>query len=111
MTAFAPGLALCLRNMTALDAAGLHAISVLARRLRESGRTLLLCGARDQPQALIAESFPADDGAGKTFCPTWMPRSPGQKPNVPPATGHRSGSGQRKGYEDFAALAAISPKT
>ena len=29
---------------------------MLAKRLRDSGRTLLLCGARDQPQALIAES-------------------------------------------------------
>ena len=42
--------------MTALDATGLHAIAVLAKRLRESGRTLLLCGARDQPHTLISES-------------------------------------------------------
>lgn len=60
LDAFPPVLALRLRNMTALDATGLHAIAVLARRLRESGRTLLLCGARDQPQALIAESPLAD---------------------------------------------------
>jgi SulP family sulfate permease len=56
LSSFPPVLALRLRNMTALDATGLHAIAVLAKRLRESGRTLLLCGARDQPQALIAES-------------------------------------------------------
>ena len=45
-----------LRNMTALDATGLHAIEKLASRLRGSGRTLLLCGARDQPAKLIEGS-------------------------------------------------------
>ena len=45
-----------LRNMTALDATGLHALTVLAKRLRESGRTLILCGARDQPGRLLAQS-------------------------------------------------------
>jgi sulfate permease, SulP family len=42
-----------LRNMTALDATGLHALEVFAQRLRKSGRTLLLCGARDQPAELL----------------------------------------------------------
>lgn len=42
-----------LRNMTALDATGLHALEVLAKRLRKSGRTLLLCGARHQPAELL----------------------------------------------------------
>jgi sulfate permease, SulP family len=42
-----------LRNMTALDATGLHALEVFAKRLRKSGRTLLLCGARDQPAQLL----------------------------------------------------------
>jgi sulfate permease, SulP family len=42
-----------LRNMTALDATGLHALEVFANRLRKSGRTLLLCGARDQPAQLL----------------------------------------------------------
>jgi SulP family sulfate permease len=42
-----------LRNMTALDATGLHALEVFAQRLRKSGRTLLLCGARDQPAQLL----------------------------------------------------------
>jgi SulP family sulfate permease len=45
-----------LRNMTALDATGLHALTVLARRLRDSGRILILCGARDQPAKLLAQS-------------------------------------------------------
>jgi SulP family sulfate permease len=45
-----------LRNMTALDATGLHAIEVFANRLRKSGRTLLLCGARDQPAQLLQKA-------------------------------------------------------
>ena len=45
-----------LRNMTALDATGLHAIEQLARRLHVSGRTLLLCGAREQPARFLAHA-------------------------------------------------------
>jgi SulP family sulfate permease len=45
-----------LRNMTALDATGLHALEELSRRLRQSGRTLILCGARRQPAALLARA-------------------------------------------------------
>jgi SulP family sulfate permease len=56
LTPFAPIVVLRLRNMTALDATGLHAIESLADRLRESGRTLLICGARDQPASLIERS-------------------------------------------------------
>lgn len=42
-----------LRNMTAIDATGVHALEEFSKRLRKSGRTLLLCGARDQPTALL----------------------------------------------------------
>lgn len=42
-----------LRNMTALDATGIKALEEVADRLRASGRTLLLCGAREQPAALM----------------------------------------------------------
>ena len=42
-----------LRNMTAIDATGMKALEELADRLRRSGRTLLLCGAREQPAALM----------------------------------------------------------
>jgi SulP family sulfate permease len=45
-----------LRNMTALDATGLHALETFADRLHKSGRTLLLCGAREQPAELLAGS-------------------------------------------------------
>lgn len=42
-----------LRNMTALDATGIHAITHLAQLLRESGRVMLLCGMRPQPLELM----------------------------------------------------------
>ena len=45
-----------LRNMTALDATGLHALEVFAERMRKTGRTLLLCGARDQPAELLSQA-------------------------------------------------------
>jgi SulP family sulfate permease len=45
-----------LRNMTAIDATGLHAWEVFAKRLRRTGRRLLLCGARDQPAELLARA-------------------------------------------------------
>jgi SulP family sulfate permease len=38
-----------LRNMTAIDGTGLHALEHFADVLHDSGRTLLLCGMRDQP--------------------------------------------------------------
>jgi SulP family sulfate permease len=56
LTAFAPVVIVRLRNMTALDATGLHAIENLNERLRKSGRTLLLCGAREQPLRLLAQN-------------------------------------------------------
>lgn len=42
-----------LRNMTAIDATGLHALEDLADRLRTSGRTLVICGMREQPAKLF----------------------------------------------------------
>jgi len=45
-----------LRNMTALDATGLRAFEELAQALQESGRSLVLCGARHQPAGLIARA-------------------------------------------------------
>jgi SulP family sulfate permease len=42
-----------LRNMNAIDATGIKALEEVADRVRESGRTLLLCGAREQPAALM----------------------------------------------------------
>jgi SulP family sulfate permease len=56
LTAFAPIVILRLRNMTAIDATGLHALEGLSDRLTQSGRTLVLCGARDQPAAFLAQA-------------------------------------------------------
>jgi len=56
LTHYAPIVVLRLRNMTAIDATGLHALEMFSDRLRKSGRTLLLCGARNQPSELIARA-------------------------------------------------------
>jgi SulP family sulfate permease len=56
LNAFPAVVILRLRNMTALDATGLHALETFAERLHKSGRTLLLCGAREQPAELLAAS-------------------------------------------------------
>jgi sulfate permease, SulP family len=56
LSAFAPIVILRLRNMTAIDATGLHALERFSDRLKRSGRTLLLCGARDQPAAFLDQA-------------------------------------------------------
>ena len=48
-----PIVVLRLRNLTAIDATGLHALEQLADRLKRSGRTLLLCGAPTQPRRFL----------------------------------------------------------
>jgi SulP family sulfate permease len=56
MHALPPVVILRLRNMTALDATGLFAIEEVARALQATGRTLILCGAREQPAKLLHEA-------------------------------------------------------
>jgi SulP family sulfate permease len=51
-----PVIILRLRNMTALDATGLFALEEIARQLHHSKRTLILCGAREQPATLIHQA-------------------------------------------------------
>ena len=51
-----PMVILRLRNMTALDATGLFAIEEIARQLQASKRTLILCGAREQPSRLMHQA-------------------------------------------------------
>jgi sulfate permease, SulP family len=51
-----PVLILRLRNMTAIDATGLQALEDLADKLHASGRTLILCGARQQPAKLMHQA-------------------------------------------------------
>src|SRR6267154_944210 len=45
-----------LRNMTAIDATGLYALEEVARELHATKRTLILCGAREQPAQLIRQA-------------------------------------------------------
>ncbi len=45
-----------LRNMTAIDATGLFALEEIAKQLHATKRTLILCGAREQPAQLIHQA-------------------------------------------------------
>ncbi|MGE0813835.1 MAG: SulP family inorganic anion transporter [Vicinamibacterales bacterium] len=56
LSSFSRIVILRLRNMTAIDATGLHAIEMLNDRLEASGRTLLVCGARAQPAAFLEQA-------------------------------------------------------
>ena len=51
-----PVVILRLRNMTALDATGLFALEEVAQQLHNSKRTMILCGAREQPAKLIHQA-------------------------------------------------------
>ena len=56
LSTFAPIVILRLRNMTAIDATGVHALETFSDRLRNSGRTLIICGARPQPAAFLRQA-------------------------------------------------------
>ncbi len=51
-----PIVVLRLRNMTAIDATGLQALEELSDAVHESGRGLILCGAREQPANLMHQA-------------------------------------------------------
>jgi SulP family sulfate permease len=51
-----PIVILRLRNMTALDGSGFGALEDLADALHATGRTLILCGAREQPAKLMDQA-------------------------------------------------------
>ncbi|HEY2117756.1 MAG TPA: sulfate permease [Candidatus Acidoferrum sp.] len=56
LSSLPPIVILRLRNMTAIDATGIAALEELATSLHDKGRTMLICGARPQPEALMRES-------------------------------------------------------
>ena len=58
-----------LRNMTVIDATGLHALERLTERVHQSGRHLLMCGARSQPARYIAQSDLLDFVGPENFLP------------------------------------------
>jgi len=57
-----------LRHMTAIDATGLRAIEDLAETLRAAGRELILCGARNQPAALMKRADFHRHVGDRNFC-------------------------------------------
>ncbi|MGD0546383.1 MAG: SulP family inorganic anion transporter [Terracidiphilus sp.] len=66
---FEPVVILRLRNMSAIDATGIHAIESFAKRLHDSGRHLLLCGAMEQPSKLLSGSRFIDHIGTENFMP------------------------------------------
>ena len=65
-----PVVVIRLRNMTAIDGTGVHALEELADRLHASGRDLILCGAREQPAAVMRRAeFHAHVGEAN-ICPS-----------------------------------------
>jgi SulP family sulfate permease len=63
-----PVVILRLRNMTAIDATGLFALEEVARELHAAKRTLILCGAREQPAQLIRQAEFADVIGHENIC-------------------------------------------
>jgi SulP family sulfate permease len=61
LSSLQPIVILRLRNMTAIDATGLHALESFSRQLRKSGRTLVVCGARHQPARFLARAEFVDE--------------------------------------------------
>jgi SulP family sulfate permease len=57
-----------LRNMTVIDATGLLAFQDLAAAMHASGRTLLFCGAREQPRKLMERAGFADVVGRENIC-------------------------------------------
>jgi len=51
-----PVVILKLRHMTALDSTGLRALEEMADKMHAHGRTLILCGAREQPERLLRQA-------------------------------------------------------
>jgi sulfate permease, SulP family len=63
-----PIVILRLRNMTAIDSTGLQALEKLATAVRASGRTLILCGARERPADRLREADVHDYLGSENIC-------------------------------------------
>jgi SulP family sulfate permease len=57
-----------LRNMTAIDATGLFALEEVAKHLHATGRTLILCGAREQPSKVMHQAEFEDVVGRENIC-------------------------------------------
>lgn len=64
-----PVVLLRLRNMTAIDATGLHALEALADKLHATGRHLVLCGGREQPAKLMNQAEFAEHVGAENIVP------------------------------------------
>lgn len=60
-----------LRNMNAIDATGLKAFEDLSVKLKESGRSMILCGARDQPAKVISHGEFHRHIGDENICPSF----------------------------------------
>ena len=69
ITTLPPIVILRLRHVPAMDASGLQALEDLADRLKQSGRTLILCGARDQPASLMRRAEFHEHLGDANICP------------------------------------------
>jgi SulP family sulfate permease len=58
-----------LRHVPAMDGSGLQALEDLADELKASGRTLLLCGAREQPAFLMERAEFHQHVGDANICP------------------------------------------
>ncbi len=56
LSKFNPIVVVRLRNMTAIDATGLHALETFCDRLKRSGHRAILCGARRQPAEFLEQA-------------------------------------------------------
>ena len=65
----APIVIMRLRNMTAIDATGLRALEDLADELHGTNRTLILCGAPQQPAALMRQAEFHEHVGAENVCP------------------------------------------
>jgi SulP family sulfate permease len=63
-----PIIILRLRNMTAIDSTGLQALENLADLVHESGRQLILCGAREQPEKRMQQAEFHEHVGSKNIC-------------------------------------------
>jgi SulP family sulfate permease len=68
MSTLPPIVIVRLRNMTVIDATGILAFQDLAATLQSSGRTLVFCGARDQPRKLMDRAGFAEVVGRENIC-------------------------------------------
>lgn len=69
LSRLAPIVIVRLRNMTAIDATGLHALEALSDRLAASGRVMLMCGARHQPARFLQQAEFIEHVGARNFLP------------------------------------------